>query len=186
MTSQAELVVRIVAKDEATPALTAVGQKMTQTADLSASEWRRAGTAMAHFGQAMTNVLLLTNLMPGSMGKAVNTTLLLVSTTINAVYAISQLKLAYDALAKTQRISIAFQSILNTLSGVGIAKVALAAGVGVAAYAGATALMNRSGGSGGNNITINNNGMGNMSDQQTRALARQVNQNLRDDQRLGR
>ena len=166
-----------------------VADKTEEAADktaLSASEWRRAGTALGHFGQAMTNVLVLTNLLPGSMGKAVNTTLLLFTTTINAVYAIGQLKTAYDALAKTQRIQIALQSILHALSGVGIAKLAIGVAAGAALGAGAIALANRAGDQGGGGNTYNFNGpmMGN--DAEARSFARQIDQNLRDDKRLGR
>lgn len=166
--------------------VTAKTEQVAAATSVSGAEFRRAGTALGHFGQAMTNILVLSNLLPGSIGKGVSATLLLATTTINAVYAVSQLVKIYQELAKAQRIQIALQSVLAALSGFGIAKVALAAGVGVAAYAGATALNRNDGGGGGNtNITISNGVlMGNDAD--ARRLARQIQQNLRDDQRLGR
>lgn len=180
----------VVNADQAVATMEQVGQetaKVGQATEASSRQWKMAGTSLGRFGQAMTNILVLTNLLPGSMGRAVNTTLLLATTTINAVYAVSQLVSIYRELAKVQRVQIALQSILAALSGVGIGKVALAAGVGVTAYAATTALMNREGG--GEDpapITVVNNGVMMGNESEARLLARKIQQLNREDMRLGR
>jgi len=176
MASRAALDIVIGVKDQASAELA----RTSRSVQSFGREFRQAGAAVGRFGQAMTNILVLTNLLPGSIGKSVNQTLLLATTTINAVYAVSQLIRIYQSLNKTYRITIALQSVLHALSGAGIGKVALAAGVGAAAYAGMTALMNRGEG-GGNTYNFNGPVLGSEAE-----LARRLTEIQRQGTRLGR
>jgi len=181
-------------EDEASAGLRNLGRNVQAIS----REFRQSVNAIGRFGQAMTNILVLANLLPGSLGQAVNKTLLLATTTVNAVYAVTQLVAIYDKLNKTHRASIALQSILAALTGVGIGKVALGVAAGGALAVGALALADRassgvtanvparSSGGGTPSITVVNNGvmMGNEAD--ARRLARQIQGFNREDERLGR
>jgi hypothetical protein len=171
--------------------LSTVQEKVAKTTEMSAAQYRRAGVSLGYFAMAMTNVLMLTNALPDSMGKSVRTTLLLATTTINAVYAIVQLKKAYDILSKSVQVQIVLQSILNALTGWGLAKVALAVGVGAAAYVGTSALMNKTSGGGAVEATpassrsVTNNFYGPVLGTETE-LARKLTEIQRQDARLMR
>ena len=157
-------------------------QEVSEAAALSGAQWRSAGMSLGRFGQAMTNILVLTNLLPGSLGNVVNKTLLLATTTINAVYAVSQLVRIYQELAKAQRIQIVLQSILAALGGpVSWGRVALGVGAGVALGAGALAAANKLSEGGGGNTYVNNfNGPTN------EQFAREMLQRQREMERQGR
>lgn len=137
MANEAILPIVAEVRDNASAELTRIGRNVQGFS----REFKQASTAMGQFGQAMTNILVLSNLLPGQVGKSVNSMLLLATTAVNAVYAFQKLIDIYKALAAHQRVQIVLQSILSALSGIGLAKVALVAGVGAAAYASTTALM---------------------------------------------
>ena len=191
-----EAVMGIVAtfQDQASAGLQATARNVATFS----KDFNRGVLAMSRFGQAMTNVLLLTNLLPGSMGKAINQTLILAAATTNAVAALAQLVKLYQLWNVTQKVSIGLQIVLAALSG---PKGWLAAGAAIAGAGALTAaaigIANRAGESGvtanvpgrtsggTTNITINNGVlMGNDAD--ARRLARQIQGFNREDERLGR
>ena len=193
-----EAVMGIVAtfRDEASAGL----QNTSRNMQRFGREFRQGTAALGRFGQAMTNILLLTNLLPDNMGKAINTTLLLTTTTINAVYAVTQLVRAYQAIAKAQMLFIALErargiatAIADALATKGLSLLLVPAALagGVAVGTGIDRLMGQAGKGGAavppeGNITVVNNGvmMGNEAD--ARRLARQIQGINREDERLGR
>lgn len=192
-----EAVMGIVAtfQDEASAGL----RRTSRNVQTFGREFRQATNAVGRLGQAMTNILLLTNLLPGNMSKAINTTLLLATTTVNAVFAITQLVQAYQTLKNSQTLFIALEraraiatAIANAVATKGLSLLlipaALAGGVAVGTMID-RAMSQGARGSAAQpegNTTIINNGvmMGNEAD--ARRLARQIQEINRSDERLGR
>lgn len=180
--------IAIRARNEASAALVQTSQQVEtlgQKTRGSEIALRSATNSLGQFGHALTNILILSSLLPGNVGRGVNQMLLLATSTINAVYAITQLVQIYKVLAESQKVQIVLQSILHGLSGVGLARVGLAVAVGAAAYAGTTALIDQASKAPAP-VTIINNGvlMGNEAD--ARSLARRVQEINREDTRLAR
>ena len=192
MANEAIMPIVVTFRDEASAGLSRVSQNV----NISARQWKSAATSIGHFGQAMTNILVLANLLPGSLGATVNKTLLLATTTINAVYAISQLVSIYQKLNITLRATIALQAIAQALTGIGIAKVAIGVAAGAALAGTALAMADRASGSGmtasvpagrpapnqSNTVNVYGPMMGNESD--ARWLSRRLTELGREDARM--
>ena len=146
MANEAILGITVRVQDEASRELQRIAR---ETAQFNRG-LRTAGLQIGRFGQAMTNMLVLANLLPNSMGKAINQTLLMATTTINAVYALSQLVTLYQTLAKAQTLFIALErgraiatAIANAIatSGLSLALIPVALAGGVAVGAGINRLV---------------------------------------------
>ena len=137
MANEAILPIVVTLKDEASAGL----QRTRQQVGFMSRDVKVAASALGRFGQAMTNILVLTNLLPGKLGATVNKTLLLGTTTLNAVYAVSQLVSIYGSLNKALQTSITLQTVLAALqTKIGLGSLAGVAGrVGLAGAGAVTA-----------------------------------------------
>ena len=180
---QVALQVLISVQDQASEALDRVRSKTVGTRN----EFQRAVPALRQFGSALTSLLVLSGGLDNKMGRWIITTLAFA----NAVSALSVALPPLIAFLKAQnvvlRAQVVLQSILAALTGIGVAKLALAAGVGVAAFAATSALTqdhpSGGGSSGGNTYIFNGPVEGN--EQQAMRQANLIQRTLDERRRLG-
>ena len=200
---EAAVTVVIRARDETAGALQKV-QQNTQRMDMS---FRTAISSVASFGSAAAGLAVGMGILGASTSGLISKVLLFTSATVAALPAIMMLINLLRQLNVIQRITIALQVTLNAVLGAGglasifsklgaaglLAKLGpagLVAGVGLASYFGTRYVMGKI--EGGSKptpapATVNINAgalMGN--EAEARRFARQIQDSIREEQRLGR